>query len=158
MQKADIALLISGLSFVLSFYAIRRDNEKLKARSWFFPSYFNEDNQLNVMRRIRIEAVNSGRRPIILTFLGVKYDDGHEKSVYLEHPDGVHLNEKEKFTQDDEDLFSMLYDHENGSAAVDMWFEDTLGKRHYIKGAKRHLELYFKNEPIKKPMPKNSGT
>ena len=50
----------------------------------------------------------------------------------------------EKFSEDIDDLHHMLFDHESGVAVTDLWFEDTLGHRYRVKGAKKRLGQFFK--------------
>lgn len=138
---AAFALFVAIASFILSLFAFRKDNERLAARSWFYPAHEG------MPRHIKVEAVNKGRRPIILTALGANYEDGNWRNMCLGHPDrGIQLNEKERHSWDMEDIGFLIFDAESSSAAVEFWFEDTIGKRYGVKGSKRHLESYFQQK------------
>jgi len=93
---------------------------------------------------LRVEAINVGRRPIILTLFGGYYEDGHWRGTYIgDYKTGVRLGENEKFSEDIDDLHHMIFDHEEGVTVSDFWFEDTLGRRYPVKGAKKHLGQFF---------------
>ena len=89
------------------------------------------------------EAINTGRRPIILTTMCFDGENGEGWRIALgEDSKGVRLNENEKFTKTIEHSrqSSMLWGGpDENEKAVDLWFEDTVGKRYHVKGAKKHL-------------------
>ncbi len=51
---------------------------------------------------MRVEAVNTGQRPIILTVLGYNYASGARSGMYIgkEPHKGIRLGENEVFTED----------------------------------------------------------
>ncbi|MHB8519975.1 MAG: hypothetical protein ACYDH9_04385 [Limisphaerales bacterium] len=94
---------------------------------------------------MRVEAVNVGRRAVILTLFGGYYEDGRWRGTYIgDSNTGVRLGENERFTEDMDDRHHMLFDCEAEVAVTDLWFEDTLGRRYRVKGARKHLQQFFK--------------
>ena len=141
------ALVIACAGLGHSFFIGQRDKEKLRARSRFFPKYKDENDEKIHDARISIEAVNTGRRLIILTGLGASYDDNNSRTMYLgKHPDGIELKEKQRYPVDSSDVDFLIVDMQSGAGAIDFWFEDSLGNKHRVKGAKRHLLMYFQSQ------------
>jgi hypothetical protein len=129
------ALVISVASVSFSIYFGVRDRSRLKAKSQFYTAWEQSE------ARMVVRAVNRGRRPIILTMLGGYYEDGSWQGTHLgEHPVGLRLAENERFEETIGSEHHILYNiHE--SRITDLWFEDTLGRRYKVKGAKKHLKL-----------------
>ena len=82
--------------------------------------------------------MNHGRRPVILSMLGSKLSDGTWYGTYLKDR-AVRLGENEAFSKTIEydDYVDVLIE---GDIPTDLWFEDTLGRRYKVKGAKEHLK------------------
>jgi len=94
---------------------------------------------------MKVEAINMGRRPVILTRLGGYYADGHWSGIYIgKHNKGYQLGENEKFSEDITEMHPMFFDHERGVAIIDLWFEDTLGRRYRVKNARKHIRQLIK--------------
>jgi hypothetical protein len=135
------ALAISVTSLALSTYIALRDRGRLRTKSTFYAAH--EDRPPS----IRVEAVNVGRRPVILTLFGGYYERGHWSGTYIgDHKAGVRLGEKERFSENIDNLHHMLFDHDTGTPVSDLWFEDTLGRRYRVKNAKKHLAQFFKQD------------
>lgn len=127
------AISVSLISLVWSIHIGRRDRGKLKATSRLYYSGPDSDVQY-----LEIKAVNHGRRPIILTILGSDFSDESWKGTYLEKG-GVRLGENEGLKEHLRagDNYSMS---DEGKGVIDLWFEDTLGRRYRVENAKRNLE------------------
>jgi hypothetical protein len=136
-----VALAISATSLSLSVYMALRDRGRLRTKSIFYAAHDGRPASMEV------EAVNVGRRPVILRLVGGYYEDGGWNSQYIgDRKTGVRLEENERFSENIDDLRYMVIDHETGVAVTDLWFEDTLGRRYRVKGAKKHLEQFFKQK------------
>lgn len=127
------AISVSLISLVWTIHIGRRDRGKLKASSTLYYSGLNSGVQ-----HLEIKAVNHGRWPIILTMLGSDFPDGSWKGTHLEKG-GVGLGENEAFKEHIRagDNYSIS---DEGEEAIDLWFEDTLGRRYRVKNAKGNLE------------------
>jgi hypothetical protein len=137
------ALVISVTSLGLSAYVALRDRGRVRTKSTFYAAF--EDRPASM----RVEAVNIGRRPVILTLFGGYYEDGHWRGTYISgYKTGVRLGENDRFSEDIDEQHHMLFDHETGSAVTDLWFEDTLGRRYPVKGAKKHLKRFFERNAV----------
>jgi hypothetical protein len=140
---STIALCVSGVSLGVSTFTSFRDRGRLKATSKYYPA--NEDEDGKWWRgHILVEAVNTGRRPIILTVFGGNYENEGWCGTYLEDKKGVRLGENERFTEQVNCNHRML--KHNSRDAIDLWFEDTLGRRYRVKHAKKHLRSLLRNE------------
>lgn len=132
---STVALVISCLSFGLATYVGLRDRARLKTLSCFYPAW-NEN-----LPRVSVSIVNAGRRPVILRMWAGADKSGKWVGTYLgEEKVGLRLAEHERFDLilRREDLFSMTPDDD--LVLNDMWFEDSLGRRHKVKNAKRNFE------------------
>jgi hypothetical protein len=69
---------------------------------------------------------------------------GGKGGIGLGHPKGLTLNEKEQYRDTLEDGCPPMYTPEYDAHAVDMWFEDTLGRKFPVKDAKKNLEKVWK--------------
>ncbi len=144
---AIIALCVSGASLVLSICALLRERDRLRATSKFHPAHRGHPPS------IELEAVNEGRRPIVLVALVKDFADGSSTAMPLGEGSGIRLDEKEKFSEGlyitDPDFLC----NEEGCAATDLWFKDSVGRRYTIRNAREHLEQLIKNEasPSKGP-------
>ena len=130
------AILISLVNLFWSIYIGLRDRGKLKATSKLYAE--NKDSGVSY---IKVKAVNHGRRAIILTMLWVDFPNRPSIGTYLKDH-ALRLGENEEFTETiragDHYTFS-----QEGEEAIDLWFEDTLGKRYKVKNAKKHLKMLW---------------
>ena len=136
MDKSDIVLGISIIGVALAAIKVYRDRSCVKAKSKFYPACSE------MPPHILVEAVNTGRRPLILNVLGGKYIDGNLMNFKLgKDGQGIQLGENEPCSVVfEQHLFNF---GKHCSALGDLWLEDTTGRHYSIKGAKRHLEMYF---------------
>jgi hypothetical protein len=138
-----VALAVSILSFFTSLYFGFRDRVWVRAVSTFYPAHPEYDRA-----HLRIRVVNRGRRIAILTMFGGDTADGRWQGEGLgEKQRGLHLTEHQfyerKFYR--EDIVASCPDSE--SQYVELWFEDSLGKRHKIKNSREHIgQLKNENE------------
>jgi hypothetical protein len=136
-----VALLISVTSLVFSFYFNFRDRANLKTSSQFFAaSEFGPS-------RVEFTIVNAGRRPIILRMWG----GTDEKGEWVGRPFGndnkweLQLGEHERFDHhiEQQDLYFGADD--DLIMMVNLWVEDTLGRRQQIKDAKKNIASLLKS-------------
>ncbi len=124
------AFIISLCSLAWSIHIGRRDRGKLRTTCKL---YSTESNY----RHLEVKAVNQGRRTVILAMFGANFPDGSWNGTHLEKP-GIRVSENEAFT-----LSIKVGDHNilspEGEEAIDLWFEDTLGRRYKVKNAKDNL-------------------
>jgi len=128
------AILISITSLIWSIHIGKRDRAELKATSTFYDSGSREHGG----PFLKVKAVNHGRRPIILTALCSKSSSGDAWCTYLDQP--VRLGEKDEHGFKVEAYDTCTISPRDGKEAVDLWFEDTLGRHYRIKNAKQHLK------------------
>jgi len=135
---AAFAILISLISLGWSIHIGRRDRGKLKAISELckhekYGTY------------LKVKAVNHGRRPILLTMLGTDLPDGSSYSTYLENQP-IRLGENELFVEDIGFNSFYVVSPDDYEIAINLWFEDTLGRRYKVKIAKKHLKKLFEKD------------
>jgi len=144
------ALCVSIASFGIAFANFRRDRGQVKAECRFTTGYEDQDPHL------RASAVNSGRRPIVLRMWGGTDKAGVWAETMLRYEEGGHrLGEHERieFTLTAQDVLCFAPDGDDVHYA-DLWFENTLGRRHPMKGAKAALRELFRDVP---PAPPSLG-
>lgn len=144
-----VAIAALGLGIFNSawtFYIGRRDNAKLVTSSTVFNHAITTVKGNSVAKGIIVRAVNMGRRPIIVTKIQFKYDDGTTDTMYTNEmhiKDGVKLEEQEshehKFSNDFNDGY-FLHDPVENKTAINCWYEDTAGKKYYVRGFKENLK------------------
>ena len=92
---------------------------------------------------LRVEAVNHGPEEVTIRALRGRYKDGKLCEIDLRTTD-------RKLMQGDRiaraimpiDPIGGLYDglyNEEGSELIDMWFEDTFGRKHKLKHVRKYL-------------------
>lgn len=130
-----LAVAISLVSVAWSIHIGRRDRGRLKATSEL---YYSGPDSDDIPSHLEIRAVNHGRRPVILTMLRTELSDGTSYGTYL-NDRATRLGENEAFLKTIEygDYVDVLIE---GKIPTDLWFEDTLGRRYKVKGAKEHLK------------------
>lgn len=135
---ASIALFVSFTSLGVSAFVALRDRGRLCAKSKLFEY---EDGTAS----IQIEAVNKGRRPVILKLLTFEYEDGSQRNKCTgDYEKGMRLVEREPFLEQIDRMHRMLL-NEDAAALTDLWFVDSIGRKHRVKGAKKNLRLFFKH-------------
>ena len=141
MSIATAALLISILSLILSLYAVSKDRSRLKTESHAYRS-----QQTGEFSSMYIKAVNSGRRPVIITLVQGVYEGSHQSNVYTDYENkGIILNEGEFFEyrfgkydgimecdpEEQGDFFNL----------EDLFLVDSTGKKYHVKDAKKNIQL-----------------
>lgn len=127
-----IATGISALALIVSSLNYVRDRAWLQATCKFVQP--PESNPY-----VYVHIVNKGRRPIILRMWGGTDGKEWSGSFFGNEKEGLRLAEHEMhdFTIDREGLFNPT--PYTDIVYADLWVEDTLGRRHKIKGAKASL-------------------
>ena len=136
-----IALVISIGSLSVYTYVALRDRARLRAKSTF-------QNWEHRPASVEVEAVNIGRRPVILTTIAGHYEDGDWCfTVIGGEKTGIRLQEHERFSEDitDGSRLDLLFHPISKARLTDLWFEDTLQRRYRVKNAKKHLKLLFED-------------
>jgi len=132
-----VALVIALLSFAASFYFGYRDRVKVKAFSEFYKGHEEYGPA-----HMNIRIVNHGRRVAVITMFGGNLEDGGWQATHIGDKGlGIRLAEHEFYKEyfRKEDVVSVYPDGE--SEYINLWFEDSLGKRHPVKNAEKHLRL-----------------
>lgn len=137
LVSSTVAVLISLSSLSFSIYSILRDRARIRAYSKFFTAseYGNA--------HISVTVVNAGRRPVILRLIGGHDSSGRWSGEYLgTDRAGLRLGEQERYDHrvDKHELLQLPPD-DDVFQYEDLWFEDSLGRRHFVKGAKRNIKL-----------------
>jgi hypothetical protein len=128
---AATALLVSIVSIGISLYATLRDRVKIKAFSNLYT-----DPHHNPHTWIVVTVVNHGRRTAVLTRFGGDFKgEGWQSTPLGDKGLGLHLAENE-YHRIDLTPYGVLV----GGKYVDLWFEDSLGRRHRVKNARKHLQ------------------
>jgi hypothetical protein len=138
------SLLISVGGFMLGFFNFHRDKEKLQIDVKL--KKFVDDI---APPEVEIVAANSGRRHIILLELGMDYDDGGWRTVYLNDKDGILLKEKERFTVSQEKLETLLYNFDSDATAIKIWFRDSLNKVHRAKEVRGLIQRFYQEVSVR---------
>lgn len=130
------AFLVSLASLAWSIHIGRRDRGRIKATSKII-KYGNVD-------LLEVKVANHGRRPVILTMLWTKFQDGISTGSYLKNH-SLRLGENEKF-----EITMRAGDHytisQEGEEAVDLCFEDTLGHRYKVNNARENLKKLWSQD------------
>ena len=132
---AVFALVVSVSSLGFSIFVGLRDRSRLVATSRF--SATSEYGPA----RLHISVVNAGRRPIVVRMLVAVCDDDDWFGDFLgDHKVGLRLGEHERhdITLEKSDL---LGGRESDLIATDFQIEDSLGRRHSVRDAKKHVGL-----------------
>lgn len=119
---------ISLVSLLWSIHTGRRDRAQLRAWCTYYGAGY-----------IELQAVNVGRRPIVLTSLVTLYCGG-SWSAHSLGTDGVRLDEGEQFSEVLKPGDNYTVSNDDGEATVDLRFEDSAQRRYRIKHAKKCLE------------------
>lgn len=131
---ASLALVVSVLSAGVTFYFHFRDRPDLILKSKFMSGYDPGAEY------VAISIVNAGRRPAILRMWAGEDAAGHWVGSYLgEGKAGLRLGENEhfEFSLPKHELWASTPDSE--VEFINIWVEDSLGKRHHVKDAKANI-------------------
>lgn len=136
MDKSTIALMISGLSLLLTFWNIFRDRSRLYVESKFYK--FHPDYGPD---RIHFKAINKGRRPIYIRMVGGELMEHGSLGEYIGDSEfGKRLEEGQyiEFTWHIEDVFAGGPDFDDEYKSI--WLEDSLGRRYKIPSSEKFLK------------------
>jgi len=135
---AAVALVISFLSFGVSFYFGFRDQVHLRATS----KLYNGGEDFGPPY-IMVRVVNHGRRVAILTMFGGELDNGAWIGTCMgKDGRGIRLAEHEYHVEKVslEDLQEFAVPDEKTHEYTELWFEDSLGKRHPVRHSRRNIQ------------------
>ena len=133
---AVVALLLSIVSLGVSLYVTLLDRVKIKAFSTLYKKH-----ELNPHTWIEVKIVNHGRRTAVLTRFGRDIKGGGwEASLLNDKGLGLHLAENEFHKLDLTSDQVFFVGPKNDEEYIDLWFEDSQGRRHRVKNARRHLQ------------------
>lgn len=133
---ASLALVVSLVSLVASYRTAQLDSVKLRA--W---CTFRAVDEYNEHPYITVSIVNEGRRTAILRILGGDYAGG-ASGTYLDGEKGMRLGESEIYEK--HMGFAELSQNgpENEDEFTNLWFKDSLGKKHVVKGSEDAIRKY----------------
>jgi hypothetical protein len=142
------ALVVSVLGFALSLHNASRDSARVKATSRFYPSQQIDAEQPPGPPVLVIRVANHGRRAKKLEYMYVKYENGRSdfvtETLWSSDEHGhfrIGENDVYEHTMTPEND-SMLRD-EDGSQAVDIFFEDTLNHTYRVRNARKSIAAYL---------------
>jgi hypothetical protein len=130
-----VALVVACVSLIATLYVNFRDTASLKATSVYVPYWEENPAHMN------ISIVNAGRRPVILRMFVKAESKAKWVGTFLDKDDGgLRLGEHERYETklEEHELVEQTPDEE--VTINDLWFEDTLGRRHAVKNAKLSLK------------------
>lgn len=154
-----IALAVAGLSLGLTLY---QDRGRLRTSSEL--GFYHQGPMAEL--RLRIKAVNTGRRPITLESVVVQTksgtvghsllpppiitdDDGRlvEVGPMLAQDAGVRLEESQgvEYEFDGATGFGDLHHPATLEVGTRLGFRDVAGREYWIKGSEKHVEEFLKN-------------
>ena len=129
------AILVSFASFIWSIHIGLRDRGRLKVTSTVYSSGPDGGSDY-----LEFKAVNHCRRPVILTMIWTQWSDGTKSGLYL-NANGVRLGENEEYKRNyDATDKNAVSDEGEHREALDLWFEDTLGRRYKINSIEKQLK------------------
>ncbi|MGJ7498230.1 hypothetical protein ACSFA8_24635 [Variovorax sp. RT4R15] len=129
-----VALVVSLVSLGFSAYFGLRDRASLRTKSSFTEGW--EGGAPSVVSTI----VNAGRRPVVIRMWAGAESDKNWVGTYIGVEErGLRLGEHERYDLrlHRQDLYATTPDDEFW--IKDLWFEDTLGRRHKVKDAKANI-------------------
>lgn len=129
-----VALFVSVVSLGFSTYFGLRDRAVLRTSSSYSGGW--EGGSASVT----VSVVNAGRRPIVIRMWAGAENDKNWVGTYIgAEQRGLRLGEHERFdlTLRSHDLYATT--PEDDFWIADLWFEDTLGRRHKVKDAKANI-------------------
>ena len=142
------AILIALLSLGVSAYMAWLDHPRLLTESKVFKH--EETDEYSVLY---VKAVNIGRRPIILRWLRGNYEENEQSGISVGDKGQVKLEEGE-FHEERIGKFDgmMMYSGQFGEKdcqLIELFFEDSRGKRHPIKNSKENIaKLWASKHPL----------
>ena len=130
-----VALAVSIASLCLGLYLAWRDRAQMKVSS-----FAREHDHTSEYSSIFITATNRGRRPVVLRWLGGVYADGSTGRQGIAE-DGVKLQEGEFYETEFGKFDGIMVNGDDMSPLVDVFLEDSAGRRHKIDGSRANIKL-----------------
>lgn len=130
------ALLVALCSLTATLFFNLRDRASVVTKSTYYPGYEGDQPKL------AISIVNAGRRPIVLRmWAGSDGGVGWVGTKLSPQDGGLRLAEHEmhEVMLSVADLIGET--PEESMHFSQLWFEDTLGRRHYISDASKNIAL-----------------
>ena len=124
-----------------------RDRAHVKAKCEFCPANPDEDGPFSPPG-ILIHIANYGRRPVYLEYLYFQYGKGgtanYAETVWEGDKCGRRrLDEGDKYEYFFDPDSDTIFTNEDGIRATSIFFQDSLGHRYNVKGARESLDAYF---------------
>jgi hypothetical protein len=136
-----VAITLSILSFGLSFYVALRDRPRLKTESQAY-----RHQETGEYYSFYLKAVNSGRRPIVLTLIEGQHEGNHKCGTFIDYENrGVKLEEGEfyeyRFGKFDGIMVCDPHDQGDLFDLVDLSIVDSADKKYRVRNAKENIQL-----------------
>jgi hypothetical protein len=135
-----IALVISVASFGLSSYLAWRDRSRVQAKS-----VAHQHERTGEYSSVFVTVTNAGRRPVTLRYLLGLYEDGSQGGQCLSQG-GVKLEEGEFHELEFGKFDGIMINGDNMSDLVDVFLEDSAGKKHKVEGARKNIDMVRKSK------------
>ena len=144
------ALFISLVSVGFSIGFGLRDRAHIRASSKYAPAELDEDGPLSPPLMI-VEIANFGRRDVYLEYLYIQYGQDSRLAMAETTWEGdkygrCRLGEGDKYTHVFEPDSDGILKNEQGEAATDILFQDSLNRRYHTKDAKKNISVYLNEQ------------
>lgn len=144
---ALVALVVSMMSAGFSISFGLRDRARVRADSHFYAAGADEDGHWSPPG-VLVRIANHGRRTIYLEYLYFKYGRAGHADLAETLWEGdkygrCRLSEGDKYEQFFDPDADGIFTNDEGVRATQIFFEDSLGRRYKVRGAKHSLEAYF---------------
>lgn len=131
------ALFFSILSLGVSYYSIFLDRGRLRLKSNYYVTSEGASGY------IRLYVVNIGKRPVVLKQWGGNAKDGTWAAESFNNGN-LHLNEGQSHSWSvTRDAACYTDDDGNFFEYIDLWVEDSAGKRHVFKDSHKHVRRFW---------------
>lgn len=140
MNMSEVLSVVAiGISLASLGWQIRTwsaDRTKTSTRSRFYSG--DEDREPGLLVAIAVD----GPRPIVVRWLCMKREDGTWSGTSVGEGKGIRLSNGDHYeeTLRGNDLYSQDWETHEYLAAVDFYFEDSLGRKHFIKDCRENLQ------------------
>lgn len=135
-----IALMISIVSLGLSSYLAWRDRSRVQTKS-----FARQHERTGEYSSVFVTVTNAGRRPLTLRYLLGLYEDGSLGCQRLSEG-GVKLQEGEFHELEFGKFDGIMVNGVDMPGLVDVYFEDSAGKKHKVVDARKNVELVRKSK------------
>jgi len=134
------ALLTSIAGLALSSYIVWRDRARVLARS-----YAMSHEESGEYSSVLVKIANAGRRPVTLVYLWGIYEDQSRGGRRLADG-GKKLEEGEMHETQFGKFDGMMVNGDDMSDLVDLFLEDSAGRRYKIKHARKNVAAVRKSQ------------